>query len=318
MSNHHSEHKHEHEHGHPHNHGHSHSHHHHHIYGSDKKILTAFFLNLFFVFVEIFGGFFTNSFAILSDAVHDMGDCVAIGFAYVMEKLSKKAPDEKYTYGYRRYSLLSAMITSLLLVVSSIFVVAGAVIRIGQPREVKGGIMLLVAIFGVIINGVAVITTHRGTGANERAVSLHMLEDVLGWVAVLIGSALIYAFKWYFVDGILSLCIAGFLIVNSIRNIKRVLEILLEKSPEGFDVQEFKKQLSAIDNVQDIHHLHIWSLDGEYNMASLHLRLAEGADMDVYASAKAGVEDLSRQWGIEHLTVQIDVGYPCNCKDCGI
>ena len=132
----------------------------HHSYSSDKKILTAFFLNLFFVFVEIFGGFFTNSFAILSDAVHDLGDCVAIGFAYVMERLSKKAPDEKYTYGYRRYSLLSAITTSALLVVSSVFVVYGAVMRLGEPQQVRGGAMLVVAVFGVVVNGVEIGRAH--------------------------------------------------------------------------------------------------------------------------------------------------------------
>ncbi len=286
---------------------HHHHHHHHHRQASDKKILTAFFLNLFFVVVEIFGGFFTNSFAILSDAIHDLGDCVAIGFAYIMEKLSKKAPDEKYTYGYRRYSLLSAMATSVLLVVSSIFVVCGAIVRLGEPKEVRGGIMLVVAVFGVIINGVAVIVTHKGTGANEKAVSVHLLEDVLGWVAVLIGSALICAFKWYFIDGILSLCIALFLIIHSVITIKDVFAILLEKSPKGFDVQDYKEKITSIEGVENVHHLHIWSLDGERIMATLHVRLQEIKDMDSYARIKREVEKLSDDAGIEHLTVQIDV-----------
>ena len=307
----------EHNHSH-HSHTHHHSHGHHHSYGSDKKILTAFFLNLFFVFVEIFGGFFTNSFAILSDAIHDLGDCVAIGFAYVMEKLSKKAPDEKYTYGYRRYSLLSAIATSLLLVVSSVFVVCGAIIRLGEPQEIKAGIMLVVAVFGVIINGAAVIITRKGTGVNERAVSLHMLEDVLGWVAVLAGSALIYAFKWYFIDGILSLCIAVFLLIHSVINIKDVFAILLEKSPEGFDVQDYKDKISSIEGVENVHHLHIWSLDGERIMATLHVRLKEKNDIASYARIKATVEKISEEAGIEHLTVQIDVNSKIdnNCEDC--
>lgn len=295
----------------------NHSHHHHHEGTSDKKILTAFFLNLFFVFVEIFGGFFTNSFAILSDAVHDLGDCVAIGFAYVMEKLSKRVPDEKYTYGYRRYSLLSAIATSVLLVVSSIFVVCGAVVRLGEPQTVRGGAMLIVAVFGVIVNGTAVVVTHKGTGANERAVSLHMLEDVLGWVAVLVGSALIYALKWYFIDGILSLGIALFLIIHSAINIKNVFVILLEKTPEGFDVQSYKDKLYGIEGVRDVHHLHIWSLDGERVMASLHVRLCEGADMVDYGRVKKEVEGLSREAGICHLTVQIDVDGQCSQDACG-
>ncbi len=307
MSNHHHTHTH-----HGHNHSHSHD------YGSDKKILTAFFLNLFFVFVEVFGGLFTNSFAILSDAVHDLGDCVAIGFAYVMEKLSKKAPDEKYTYGYKRYSLLSAIIISALLILSSIFVIGGALVRLGEPKEIKGGAMLLVAFFGVIINGIAVITTHKGTGANERAVSLHLLEDVLGWVAVLIGSVLIFAFKWYFIDGVLSLCIAGFLLFNSAKNIKQVFEILLEKTPGNFDVHAYRESLMNIENVEDVHHLHIWSLDGERIMASLHVRLSSMPEVEIYTQVKQSVEEISRDAGIEHLTVQVDVAGQCNDNSCGI
>ena len=150
---------------------------------------------MFFVVVEIVGGVLTNSFAILSDAIHDLGDCIAIGCAYILEKVSEKAPDEKYTYGYRRYTLVSAIITSLILVGGSIFVIFGSVERLGEPREIHGLGMLIIAVLGVIINGVAVLRTHKGKGANEKAISLHMLADVLGWVAVLIGSIFIYAFK---------------------------------------------------------------------------------------------------------------------------
>jgi cobalt-zinc-cadmium efflux system protein len=189
--------------------------------------------------------------------------------------------------------------------------------RLGEPEEVKSGAMLLVALFGVVINGAAVVVTQKGTGANEKAVSLHMLEDVLGWIAVLIGSALIYVFKWYFIDGILSLCIAGFLIIHSVIKIKDVFAILLEKTPEEFDVQAYKEALYSIEGVQDVHHLHIWSLDGERVMASLHVRLCENVDMAAYAKTKKEVEVLSEAMGVSHLTVQIDVNGGCNHESCG-
>ena len=308
----HGEHNHK-EHNHKHTHRtHNHTHNHAHIHGADKNILTAFFLNLFFVFVEIIGGFLTNSFAILSDAVHDFGDCAAIGFAYLMEKLSNKAPDEKYTYGYRRYSLLSAIITSAILIVGSVFVIVGAVGRISQPKEVQGLGMIIIAVFGVLINGVAVIKTHKGTGVNERAISLHLLEDVLGWIAVLIGSFFVYFFKWYFIDGLLSVLIAGFLLFESTKNIKEIFVILLEKTPDEVDVVAFRKEVSAIDGVKDIHHLHIWSLDGEKIMATAHIRLESNATMELYKAVKKTVESISRKHGIEHLTVQMDL----NCEEC--
>lgn len=293
-------------------HNHSHAHGHAHVHGADENILVAFFLNLFFVFVEIIGGVFTNSFAILSDAVHDFGDCAAIGFAYLMERLSNKGPDEKYTYGYRRYSLLSAIITSAILIIGSIFVIVGAVRRISQPKEVQGLGMIIIAVFGVLINGVAVVKTHKGTGVNERAISLHLLEDVLGWIAVLIGSFFVYFFKWYFIDGLLSVLIAGFLLFESTKNIKEIFVILLEKTPDDVDVAGFKKDVSAVAGVKDIHHLHIWSLDGEKVMATAHIRLDSNATMELYKNVKKTVEDISHQHGIEHLTVQMDL----NGEEC--
>ena len=311
-----SEHKH-HTHNHcDHSYGHSHNHSHHH--GADSNILVAFFLNLFFVFVEIAGGVFTNSFAVLSDAVHDFGDCVAIGFAYFMEKLSNKEPDEKYTYGYRRYSLLSAIITSLILIIGSIAIIVGSVSRLKEPEVVHGKGMVIIAVFGVLINGVAVMKTHKGTGANERAISLHLLEDVLGWVAVLIGSAFIYLFEWYFVDGILSVLIAGFLLFESSKNIKEIFVVLLEKTPEYIDVKSFKKAVEELEGVEDTHHLHVWSLDGEKTMATMHIRLGEGADMELYGRIKNQVRQISCCFGIEHLTVQIDLPDEECLKHCGI
>lgn len=283
-----------------------HHHHHHHTHGADENILVAFFLNLFFVFVEIAGAFFTNSFAILSDAVHDFGDCIAIGFAYVMERFSNKAPDEKYTYGYRRYSLVSAVVTSFILVVGSVFVIGGSVGRIIQPKEVHGLGMVIIAVLGVVINGAAVIKTRSGTGMNEKAISLHLLEDVLGWLAVLVGSVLIFFFKWYFIDGVLSVLIAVVLIVESAKTIKDIFAVFLEKTPEGIDVKSLKKELEEIEGVENTHHIHVWSLDGEKNMATMHLKTQGCTNLEDCEKVKKQAEEISRKYGIHHLTVQID------------
>lgn len=297
---------------------HKHSEHHHVHTGADGNILVAFFLNLFFVFVEIAGGIITNSFAILSDAIHDFGDCVAIGFAYFMEKFSNKSPDEKYTYGYRRYSLLSAIITSFILIIGSLVILTGSAKRLSNPEDVHGLGMVIIAIFGVVVNGAAVIKTHKGKGVNERAISLHLLEDVLGWVAVLAGSLCIYLFEWYFIDGLLSVLIAGFLLFESTKNIKEIFVILLEKTPEGVNVKAFRESICEIDGVADTHHLHIWSLDGEKTMATMHVRLKENVSEEGYFNVKATVQKLSKRFGIHHLTVQIDfANEPC-CEDCSL
>lgn len=303
---------------HNHDRNHSHHHHHHHSHGADENILVAFFLNLFFVFVEIIGGLLTNSFAILSDAVHDCGDCAAIGFAYFMERFSNKAPDEKYTYGYRRYSLLSAIITSVILIFGSVLIIVGAIKRFSEPKEIQGLGMVLIAVFGVVINGIAVAKTHKGTGVNERAISLHLLEDVLGWIAVLIGSLFVYFFKWYFIDGLLSVLIAGFLLFESTRNIKDIFTILLEKTPDNIDVASFRAEVEKIEGVKDMHHLHIWSLDGEKTMATVHIKLCENSNLDELEKVKTRVEALATEFFIEHITIQIDTNSKQCCDHCDL
>ena len=303
---------------HNHDHNHSHHHHHHHSHGADENILVAFFLNLFFVFVEVIGGLLTNSFAILSDAVHDCGDCAAIGFAYFMERFSNKAPDEKYTYGYRRYSLLSAIITSVILIFGSVLIIVGAIKRFSEPKEIQGLGMVLIAVFGVVINGIAVAKTHKGAGVNERAISLHLLEDVLGWIAVLIGSLFVYFFKWYFIDGLLSVLIAGFLLFESTRNIKDIFTILLEKTPDNIDVASFRAEVEKIEGVKDMHHLHIWSLDGEKTMATVHIKLCENSNLDELEKVKTRVEALATEFFIEHITIQIDTNSKQCCDHCDL
>ncbi|MGN0526807.1 MAG: cation diffusion facilitator family transporter [Acutalibacteraceae bacterium] len=299
-------------HSHEHSHNHSHSHDHSH---AGENIKTAFFLNFFFVIVEIIGGVFTNSFAILSDAVHDFGDCLAIGCAYFLEKVSLKKSNEKYTYGYRRYSLVSAIITSVILIIGSAGVIYGSVARIKEPKEIYGLGMLIIAVFGFIINGLAVLKTHKGTGANEKAISLHLLEDVLGWAAVLAGSIFIYFFNWTFIDTLLSLVIAVFLLVESIKQLVSVFHILLETTPKDFDIEEYKNTLLQTENVTDIHHIHIWSMDGEDILATLHANIS-AKTLDDLKTVKKQLEEKSREYGVHHLTVQLDLESECNSCQC--
>lgn len=282
---------------------------------AEKGIKTAFFLNTIFVLIEFFGGIFTNSFAVISDAIHDFGDCIAIACAWFFERRSKKKPDNKYTYGYRRYSLVSAAITSLILVCGSAVVIFGAVERFKEPAEVHGLGMLMLAVLGIVINGAAVIKTSKGKGANEKAIKLHLLEDVLSWVAVLAGGFFVYFLKWNFVDIVISLIIAVYLLVQSIINLVEVFEILLEKVPEDFSVEDYKNALSGLEGVRDIHHLHVWTFEGEKIMATVHVRIPADADMEFYKEVKKRIEKLSWELGIDHLTVQLDVD-KCNKEYC--
>ena len=238
---------------------------------TDQNILIAFLLNISFSIFELFGGVFTNSVAILSDSVHDLGDAISIGISYFLERKSKKKADNKYTYGYVRYSVLGGVITTTILLVGSILVIVNAINRIINPVDVNYSSMLVFAVFGVILNFLAAHVTRKGDSINQRSVNLHMLEDVLGWIVVLIGAIIMNFTDIKIIDPIMSIGVSSFILVHSIKNLKRVLDIFLVKTPKDIDIDELKKHLLKIDEVEDIHHIHVWSMDGYDNLATMHI-----------------------------------------------
>lgn len=238
---------------------------------TEKNILIAFVLNIAFSIFEFLGGLFTNSISILSDSLHDLGDGISIGISYFMEKKSKKHADNKYTYGYIRYSVLGGVITTTILLVGSILVIIGAIKRIVTPVEVNYSGMIILAIIGVILNFTAAYVTKEGDSINQKAVNLHMLEDVLGWVVVLIGAIVMNFTDIRIIDSIMSIGVAIFILINSLKNLKKVLDLFLEKTPEDIDIEELKEHLLKINGIDDIHHIHVWSIDGYNNYATMHI-----------------------------------------------
>ena len=238
---------------------------------TEKNILIAFLLNISFSIFEFFGGIFTNSVAILSDSIHDLGDAVSIGISYFMERKSKKQADNNYTYGYIRYSVLGGVITTSILLVGSILVIISAIKRLINPVEVNYSGMILFAIIGVILNLIAAYVTKEGDSINQKSVNLHMLEDVLGWIIVLIGAIIMNFTDIRILDPIMSILVAIFILINSLKNLKKVVDLFLEKTPSDINIEELKKHLIEIDGVEDIHHIHVWSIDGFNNYATMHI-----------------------------------------------
>ncbi len=238
---------------------------------TDKNILIAFLLNITFSIFEFFGGLFTNSVAILSDSVHDLGDAISIGLSYFLEKKSKKKADNKYTYGYIRYSVLGGVITTTILLVGSILVIIGAIHRLFNPVEVNYQGMIIFAVFGVILNFIAAYVTRQGDSINQRSVNLHMLEDVLGWIVVLLGAIIMNFTDIRILDPIMSICVSSYILFHSVKNLKLVLDLFLEKTPKDIDINELRKHLLKIKGVDDIHHIHVWSIDGYNNYATMHI-----------------------------------------------
>ncbi len=279
---------------------------------TEKNILIAFILNLSFAIFEFLGGIFTGSVAIVSDAIHDVGDATSIGISYFLEKKSKKKPDEKYTYGYLRYSVMGSVITTLILLVGSVIVTINAINKILNPTEINYKGMIIFAVFGLVINFIAAFVTHGGGSLNQKAVNLHMLEDVLGWAVVLVGAVIMNFTDIKIIDPLMSIGVAVFIFVNAFKNLKEVLDLFLEKTPHGINVEEIKNHILEIDGVEDAHHIHIWSMDGNSNFATMHI--VTNSDGHII---KEKVRDELTEHGISHATLELEaVGEHCHENDC--
>lgn len=303
-----------------HSHGeHSHSGHSHggHNHGGDSNIGVAFFLNLAFTVIELAGGLFTNSVAIISDAVHDFGDSLSLGLAWYFQRLSKKGSNRHYTYGYKRFSLLGAIINAVVLVAGSAYILIESVPRLFAPQATNAAGMFVLAIIGIIINGAAVLRTRQAGSINERVVSLHLLEDVLGWAAVLVGSAIMYFTGLAIIDPILSIIIAFFVLVNVFRNIRDVLPILLQSTPAEVDREHLIAVLDELEQIDSLHDLHIWSLDEEYNVLTVHVILAGNLTLNDLGVLKATIRKLLADENIQHATIEFEThDEACDLADC--
>ena len=268
---------------------------------SQKRILIAFILNLIFAVFEFIGGALTGSVAIISDSVHDLGDSISIGISYFLEKISKKEPDDKYTYGYLKYSVLGSLIMTIILIVGSIFVIINAIERLIKPVPINYNGMLIFAVVGIIVNLIAAISTHKGESLNQKAVNLHMLEDVLGWVVVLIGAIVMKFTDITYIDPIMSIGVSVFLLINAFKGIKKILDIFFEKAPDGIDVLEIKHHLKEIDGVLDVHHFHLRTIDGFNHIATLHIVTSSDP-----ATVKKAVKEELAEHGVSHTTVEIE------------
>ncbi len=293
----------------------THHHQHHHEGNAEKNILIVFFLNLFFVVIEIIGGVITNSIAILSDAVHDIGDCLSLAVSWVMQKKSSQARDNKYSYGYKRYSLLGSIFLSGVLCVSSIFVLVKAFGRLFTPEEVNAQGMFLLAVLGIIVNGAAAFRVKESHSFNERAVYLHIMEDVLGWAAVLIAGIAMHFWNIPILDPILSILISLWVLYNVFRNTRDTMKVMLQAIPEGVPVDELTQRILALPKVRSIHDLHIWSLDGESHVMTLHVVGTPTSDLQTIRNA---INAISREYKIMHTTVEFEgEEYECgmNCDE---
>jgi cobalt-zinc-cadmium efflux system protein len=258
---------------------------------TERNIFIAFILNFAFSIFEFIGGMITGSVAIISDAIHDIGDAMSVGISYFLEKKSKRQPDEIFTYGYARYSVVGSVITTLILLFGSVAVSYNAVRKIIAPTNIDYNGMIVFAVVGVVVNFLAACITRHGDSLNQKAVNLHMLEDVLGWIVVLVGAVVMRFTDFKIIDPVMSIAVAVFIFINAVRNLKEALDLFLEKTPHGVSVDEIKGHVLEIEGVLDVHHIHVWSMDGASNYATMHI-VASGDTHEIKERVREELSEL--------------------------
>jgi cobalt-zinc-cadmium efflux system protein len=269
-------------------------------------------LNICFALIELIGGFLTNSVAVMSDAVHDFGDALAIGLALAFEKKSLSPKDRQYSYGYRRYSVVAAFVTGLILCCGSLLMLAASVPRLFNPVEPHAPGMIGLALLGLIFNGFAAWKMSGGSSLNEKMVTWHLVEDVLGWIVVLVGAVCIYFFKIPQIDSILGILLSLWVFYNVLKNLKSTMNVFLQAVPDNFDFEHTLKHLENIQGVKGIHHIHLWSLDGESHIFTGHVVVQKNMDLQSIEVIKAKIKDELSAHGIKEATLEIEIeGFTC-------
>lgn len=277
--------------------------HHHHKKASDN-LAFVFLLNLTFNIIVIIGGLATNSMAILADCIHDMSDTFSMAIAWILEHVAQKGATDKFSYGYQRFSILGAVITSTFVIVMAFFILSEAIPRLFSPEGVDAEGMLIIGIIGLVFKTISVWRLHGGETFNEKAIFYHLLGDIFEWVAILILSViLIFWQDISYLDPFVSIAIAVWLIFNLGRTLYKSLEVLLQKTPDNFDVEEFKHQILKIDGVNALDDFHIWSLDGIDSVMTVKVDVDFGKNVE---NIKNEIYDISNKYHVVDITIELD------------
>ncbi len=292
----------------------AHQHTHEHTHDSSSNIQMAFYLNLGFTLLEIFGGLWTNSVAILSDAIHDLGDSLSLGLAWLLDRYAQRERDKRFSYGYRRFSLLGALVNTIVLIVGAIFVLSEAIPRLFKPEPSNAPGMIVFALIGIAANGAAVLRLRGSKTLNAQVVAWHLLEDVLGWIAVLIVAVVLLFTDIQVLDPALSILITAYVLFNVFRNMRKTLSLFLQGVPEHIDVDYIEAEINQVDNVKSSHHTHVWSLDGEHHVLTTHVVVDEGIAREQILCVKEDIKNLLKPYELSHITVEIEYGE----RDCAM
>ena len=277
-----------------------------HGHQSSSNILLALILNIVFVFIELFGAWWTNSMSIYADSLHDIGDIIAIGLAYLLEKKALQKRDNTYSYGYKRFSLLGAFINSMILIFGSCIIVWHSSQRLFHNEIILPDGMIVLAFIGILINGFGAWRVRKKHSINEEAIHLHLLEDVFGWVIILLGAISIKLFNLPQIDTYVAIIFACLVLYRAVQLLKKTSSIFLQRIPDNLDIELIKKRILSIPKIKSVHDLHIWSLNGNHNILTAHIVLAKKISHTEALNIKRLVKNLLKEMLIEHSTIEIE------------
>ena len=280
-----------------------------------KKLLWVTLLNFSISLVQVAGGIISNSLSLISDAIHNLGDTSAIFIAFLAGKHADKRPDARKTFGYKRTEILAALFNAVVLIAICFFLFVEAYERFRNPQAIKGGIMLSVAVFGLIANliSVLVLQKEKSHNLNIRAAYLHLLGDTLSSVAVIAGGIAILVWQIYWLDPLVTVAVGVYIIYHTWDVVRQTVDILMQATPRHIDIQEIKQSVEALPQVENIHHLHIWQMDDEHIHLEAHLNISQDLSLSKAQTVRHDVETLLKdKFGISHITLQIEYK---GCKD---
>lgn len=277
---------------------------HHHHKEAGENLAFVFFMNLAFNIIVIAGGLATNSMAILSDCIHDLADTISIALAWFLERIAQKESSDKYSYGYQRFSILGAVIISVFVIIMALVILNEAIPRLFAPEEVDASGMLIIALIGIVFKSISVYRLHRGETFNEKAILFHQLGDVFEWIAILVLSLVLMFWDGApYLDPFVSIGIALWLLFNLGRNLIKSTQVLLQKTPDNFDVEEFKSSINAIDGVRGIDDFHVWSLDGIDSVLTVKVSIDNWQMQD---KIKKEIYTIASRYHIVDITIEFD------------
>ena len=279
-----------------------------------QRMGWAFLLNLSFSIIEFIGGWLTNSTAIMADAVHDLGDSLSIGSGWLLDRLGNRKPDCQFTYGYRRLSLVGALVNGLVLISGSIWVISEALPRLLDPVMPHTEGMIALAVLGVTVNSFAAYKLKAGKTLNEKILNWHLMEDVFGWLAVLLVALVMPIVDMPILDPLLSVGFTLFILINVVKTVLKTGRLFIQATPNANTVDTITQSLLSLDKVESVHHLHLWSLDGEQHVLTAHIRAYPLDSLEDYSKLKETIHTALSSEDIAHTTIEIELSDE-RCRD---